>query len=234
VSATLGPAATRLVRSFAENLVCPFNQRHQGGWSSKCRVFPTKSASTTLRAREHVVQTWMDTPSSIVLGKVSASGGQPSGTTASATGLRISDTASPSKKIWTLWPASANALACKKGKAAFVRSSEPHGLLISTFMFIPCGLGCQRRRQSRSLAKTLQGPHSLHDRLSCIKSCIKKKMRAYPVTSEYHVFVGLLGKPVGDEMNSCLTPPITCRGLPVPSHVHSESQQSRGRVQRLS
>src|SRR5215472_9662206 len=69
-------------------------------------------------------------PSSMVFFNVSASGGHPTGTTASATQLRISPTASPSKKMCTSWPASAKALACRKGKAALVGSSEPHALLI--------------------------------------------------------------------------------------------------------
>src|SRR6476469_2074363 len=71
------------------------------------------------------------TPSAIVRSSVSASGGQPTGTTAAARALRIRETASPSRKICTEWPASANALACKNANAAFVGSSEPQALLMS-------------------------------------------------------------------------------------------------------
>src|SRR5215470_2459851 len=70
----------------------------------------------------------------MVLGIVSDSGGQPTGTTEFITASFIKDTASPSKKIWTSWPASANAFAWRKAKAAFVGSSEPQALLIRIFI----------------------------------------------------------------------------------------------------
>ena len=70
----------------------------------------------------------------IVLGIVSDSGGQPTGTTEFITASFIKDTASPSKKIWTSWPAAANAFAWRNAKAAFVGSSEPHALLIKIFI----------------------------------------------------------------------------------------------------
>ena len=61
--------------------------------------FDTRSASKTPRAFEQAVQTWILMPSAIVDARVSPSGGHPTGTTAAATGLRINETASPSKKI---------------------------------------------------------------------------------------------------------------------------------------
>src|SRR5262245_51999404 len=72
--------------------------------------------------------------SSTVVRRVSASGGHPTGTTAAATGSRISETASPSRKICALWPASTTAFACRKGNAAFVGSSDPQALFTRTFM----------------------------------------------------------------------------------------------------
>jgi hypothetical protein len=60
--------------------------------------------------------------------RTSETGGQPTGTTASATDRRMSPTASPSRKIWTSCPASANAWPWEKGKAALVGSSEPQAL----------------------------------------------------------------------------------------------------------
>jgi hypothetical protein len=72
--------------------------------------------------------------SEIVSAKISARGGQPTGTTALATALRIIETASPSKKICGEWPPRANAFACRKAKAAFVGSSDPQALLRSTLI----------------------------------------------------------------------------------------------------
>src|SRR5215469_10887749 len=74
---------------------------------------------------------------STVLARREASGGQPTGTTASDTQLRISPTASPNRKICTSWPASAKALACRKGNAALVGSSDPQALLIKTVLMFP-------------------------------------------------------------------------------------------------
>src|SRR5262249_32975399 len=88
----------------------------------------------TPRALEHAPQTWIGMPSATVVRRISASGGQPTGTTALATGSRISDTASPRMKIWASWPPSASAFACRNAKAALVGSSEPQALLTSTFM----------------------------------------------------------------------------------------------------
>lgn len=99
---------------------------------AKLAFLLARSASRTPRAREQAVQTWMLVPSSIVFARISASGGHPTGTTASETQLRISPTASPSMKICTSWLASAKALAWRKGNAALVGSSDPHALLIRT------------------------------------------------------------------------------------------------------
>src|SRR5215472_7315188 len=74
---------------------------------------------------------------STVLARIEASGGQPTGTTASDTQLRISEAASPNRKICTSWPASAKALACRNGNAALVGSSEPQALLIRTVLMFP-------------------------------------------------------------------------------------------------
>jgi len=112
---------------------------HSTSWISvagvaKVAFFAARSDSKTPRAFEQAVQTWILIPISIVFASVSRNGGHPTGTTASETGLRISDTASPSKNIWTSCPASANALPCRNGNAAFVGSSEPHALLNKTLL----------------------------------------------------------------------------------------------------
>src|ERR1700736_6852717 len=67
-------------------------------------------------------------PCETVPASVSRSGGQPTGTMAFATSSRITLTASPSRKIWTSWPRSVNALACRNAKLAFLGSSEPQAL----------------------------------------------------------------------------------------------------------
>src|SRR4051812_4002935 len=71
----------------------------------------------------------MSVNSTVVLGTISDSGGHPTGVTELISSSFIKLTASPSRKIWTSWPASAKAFACRKAKAAFVGSSEPHVLL---------------------------------------------------------------------------------------------------------
>src|SRR5688572_13652616 len=76
----------------------------------------------------------MGMPSPTVARSDSARGGQPTGTTAFATGSRMSETASPSRKICASWPASAGAFACRNGNAALVGSSEPRALFTRTFM----------------------------------------------------------------------------------------------------
>src|SRR5262249_32149147 len=101
---------------------------------AKEAFFPARSDSRTPRALEQAPQTWTGTPSTTVARRISASGGQPTGTTAAATGSRMRDTASPRMKIWASWPASLSAFACRNGNAAFVGSSEPQALFTSTFM----------------------------------------------------------------------------------------------------
>src|SRR5690349_12913045 len=78
---------------------------------AKVAFFPSRSVSRTPRAREHAPQTWIGIPSEMVLSRISASGGHPTGTTASATGVRMRETPSPNKKIWVSCPASASAFA---------------------------------------------------------------------------------------------------------------------------
>src|SRR5215510_511291 len=51
-------------------------------------AFPARSVSRTPRALEQAPQTWIGMPSATVVRSVSASGGQPTGTTAFATGSR--------------------------------------------------------------------------------------------------------------------------------------------------
>src|SRR6476646_2292778 len=92
------------------------------------------SGWATARASEQAVHMWRGTLCCIVFGIVSDSGGQPTGTTEFITASFIKDTASPSKKIWTSCPASANAFAWRNAKAAFVGSSEPQALLIRIFI----------------------------------------------------------------------------------------------------
>src|SRR5262245_14138142 len=96
--------------------------------------FPARSVSRTPRALDQAPQTWIGMPSATVARSVSASGGQPTGTTAFATGSRISETASPRRKICASWPASTSALACRNGNAALVGSSDPHALFTRTLM----------------------------------------------------------------------------------------------------
>ena len=63
------------------------------------------------RAREQAPQTWSGTRCAIVFASASDSGAHPTGTTELATAARMSETASPSRKICTSCPASAKALA---------------------------------------------------------------------------------------------------------------------------
>src|SRR5215813_15089640 len=79
----------------------------------------------------------MGTCNSTVLARIEASGGQPTGTTASDTQLRISPTASPNRKICTSWPASAKALACRKGNAAQVGVIRTPGTLDQNGTHLP-------------------------------------------------------------------------------------------------
>jgi len=99
--------------------------------------FAVKSVSKTPRAFEQAVQTWIGILSSIALARAWERGGHPTGMTASAMGVRMRETASPSKKICTSWPASAKALAWRKGNDACVGSFDPHALLINTFIALP-------------------------------------------------------------------------------------------------
>ena len=65
---------------------------------AKEAFLPTRSSSRTPRALEHAPHTWIGVPSATVVRRASARGGQPTGTTAFATGSRIKDTASPRRK----------------------------------------------------------------------------------------------------------------------------------------
>src|SRR5215510_9781812 len=106
----------------------------KSGGVTKRAFFPSMSDWATARASEQAVHMWRGILCCMVLGIVSDSGGQPTGTTAFITASFIKDTASPSKKIWTSWPASANAFAWRNAKAAFVGSSEPQALLTRIFI----------------------------------------------------------------------------------------------------
>src|SRR5439155_15418698 len=99
---------------------------------AKLAFLDARSDSRTPRALAQAPQTWMRMPCPTVARSVSASGGHPTGTTAFATGFRINETASPSRKTWTSWPAAANALAWRNAKAALVGSSDPHALFTRT------------------------------------------------------------------------------------------------------
>src|SRR5262249_20753811 len=87
---------------------------------------------------------WTGIRSSMACVKASASGGQPTGTTALATQVRINETPSPSKQICTSCPAAANAFACRNGNAAFVGSSEPQALLIRTLLMLASQVAASR------------------------------------------------------------------------------------------
>ena len=101
--------------SFAEDLVGPLDQLNENRGIGEGRLLALQVGVEDSRALEHAPQTWIGMPSAIVARSVSATGGQPTGTTAAATGSRISETASPRRKIWAAWPASANAFACRNG-----------------------------------------------------------------------------------------------------------------------
>jgi hypothetical protein len=107
----------------------------------------------------------------IALGIVSDSGGQPTGTTAFITASFIKDTASPSKKIWTSWPASANAFAWRNAKAAFVGSSDPQALLIRIFIRSPDSLASSYTPAGRAAAGSVAAYHA----------CTAKSTAASPV-----------------------------------------------------
>src|SRR5579872_1557421 len=81
----------------------------------------------------------MATRLATILSRVSTSGGQPIGTIAVATGFLITDTASPSRNICTVWPASERARPCRNGNADLVGSSEPQALFI---MMLSLRAGC--------------------------------------------------------------------------------------------
>src|SRR5215471_8444225 len=89
-----------------------------------------RSDSTMPRARLQAPQAKIGILRAATFSMVSISGGHPTGTMAAATGLRITETASPRRKIWTECPASASASPWRKGKAALVGSSEPQALFI--------------------------------------------------------------------------------------------------------
>src|SRR6266567_5557520 len=96
---------------FAENFVTPFDKVDQRGGSGEGCVFPRQIQFADPTAWEQAVQTCNRVPAETVFTKVSAKGGHPTGTTAFATQLRMRDTASPSRKIWTSCRDSASALA---------------------------------------------------------------------------------------------------------------------------
>src|SRR5690349_17241868 len=82
----------------------------------------------------------MGTRRAAIFSMVSTRGGHPTGTIALATALRMTETASPRRKICTECPASESAKPWRKGKAAFVGSSEPQALFIMMLSFL--GEGC--------------------------------------------------------------------------------------------
>jgi hypothetical protein len=92
----------------------------------------SRSVCATDRARQQAPHAQICTCRAATFFMVSSNGGQPTGTTAGAADLRISETASPSRKIWTECPASESASPWRKGNAAFVGSSEPQALFIIT------------------------------------------------------------------------------------------------------
>src|SRR6185436_3668855 len=73
----------------------------------------------------------------MTLPSASDSGAHPTGITAPATTVRMSETASPRRKIWTSCRPSTKALAWWKGNAACVGSADPHALLMRTFIALP-------------------------------------------------------------------------------------------------
>src|ERR1700722_1022013 len=111
------------------------------------------------RAREHAphAKIWIflaDTFSSVC-----ARGAQPTGTTASASLLRIKPTASPSRKIWTEWPASESASPWRNGNAALVGSSDPQALFIMMLrgFLLPADAGACAPDAESKLANAISG-----------------------------------------------------------------------------
>src|ERR1700722_7475199 len=111
------------------------------------------------RAREHAPHAKIWIFLADTLSSACARGGQPTGTTASAVLLRIKPTASPSKKIWTEWPASASASPCRKGNAALVGSSDPHALFIMMLrgFLLPGDAGACAPDAESKLANAISG-----------------------------------------------------------------------------
>src|ERR1044072_3392817 len=85
------------------------NATRSGGVTNRA-FWPARSASRTARAREHAVQTLIGISCSIVLCRISESGGQPTGVTDLISASFIRFTASPRRKSRTSCPASAKAL----------------------------------------------------------------------------------------------------------------------------
>src|SRR5215475_1825218 len=102
--------------------------------------YSARSASVTPRAREQAPHALIGIFLVTSLPRTSASGGEPTGTTALATDFRIRETASPRRKICTTWPASESASPSRKGNAAFVGSSDPHALFMRIFSFVGLAL----------------------------------------------------------------------------------------------
>ena len=129
-----GPKGAAQLRYSLITLSAHSTKATRSGGVTNLEFFPARSVSRTARAREHAVQTFIGILCSMVLRKISVSGGHPTGVTDCINSSFIRLTASPSRKILTSCPASAKAFAWRNAKLALVDSSDPHGLLINTFM----------------------------------------------------------------------------------------------------
>jgi len=109
------------------------NATKSGGVTNRA-FLPSRSVSRTARAREHAVQMLSGIVCAIVSCIILDRGGHPTGVIEFIVSFLIRFTASPSRKICTSCPTSANAFACRKAKAALVDSSDPQALLIKTFI----------------------------------------------------------------------------------------------------
>src|SRR5262249_16219469 len=106
----------------------------RSGGVTKWAFLPSRSVSRTAGAREHAVQTLSGILCAIVSCIISDRGGHPTGVTEFIVSFLITFTSSPSRKICPPCPASEKAFAWRKANAALVDSSDPHALLINTFI----------------------------------------------------------------------------------------------------
>ena len=112
------------------------NATKSGGVTNRA-FLPSRSVSRTARAREHAVQMLSGIVCAIVSCIILDRGGHPTGVIEFIVSFLIRFTASPSRKICTSCPTSANAFACRKAKAAYGRLVGPRGALDQDLHCLP-------------------------------------------------------------------------------------------------